>query len=82
MSKTYPPPYVQEIWPPLPRNIPPTLSELVKHLADRCINKCEAKIAELYPENPQAVYEAMYTVGSEATAMLNIGNLLEPINLN
>ena len=58
------------------------LVAIVQHLASGCIDDCEAKIAELYRESPQAVYDTFYRIGAEAAVALNIRGLHEPISLN
>ena len=50
-----------------------TPAEVGPHLHDlatKCIEGSEALIAELYPENPQTVYQTVYAVGYEAAQVI------------
>ena len=58
------------------------LVAIVQHLASGCIDDSETKIAELYRESPQAVYDTFYRIGAEAAVALNIGNISEGFSVN
>lgn len=66
----------------IPANQAAPLAAMVKQLAEGCINHAEAVIAELFPENPQAVYDTVYSVGFDLCSAMNAADGPTEINLN
>ena len=62
--------------------IPPSLATPLYELAAKCIAGAEPLIAELFPENPETVYDTIYTVGYEAGATIDQAVGPAPIYLN
>ena len=62
--------------------IPVELAPPLQQLAQACIDGSEAMIAQLYPENPQTVYDTLYRVGYESCLMIDALNPVVDINLN